>query len=152
MSGERSFAKAPSLTKGEAKPRVAAGLARAVAARGLERIAMQGGCTTRCIQKAIAGETLPELHTALNIAALEPDAATDILSFYGLGIHLLDPGALPDAAALAALALLLSEVAEAMRDGRIDRVELGRIVAKAVPVLPWLNGCVAQVSRERVSS
>lgn len=151
MNGERSFAKAPSLTKGEAKPKVAAGLARAVARRGLERIALQGGCTTRCIQKAIAGETLPELHTALNIAALEPDAATDVLAAYGLGVHLLEPGAMPDAEALSALASLLSEVADAMRDGRIDPVELRRVVDKAQPVLPWLNGCVAKVVRERAA-
>lgn len=145
----RVVRKAPSLTKSEVKPLVAAGLARAVAAHGIERVALHGGCTTRCIQKAIAGDTLPELHTALNVAALDLDATADVMTAYGLGVFLLEPDTLPDADALASLAALLAEVAEGMRDGRLDHVETCRVAAKASPVAPWINGVIARAVKVR---
>jgi len=141
--------KAPSYTKSEVKPAIAAGLARVVATYGIERVALQGGCTSRCIQKAIAQDSLPELHTALNVAALDTEAAADLMALYGLGLFLVDPDTLPDADALSALASLLAEVAEAMRDGRLDHIETCKVAAKAAPVAPWVNGVIARAAKLR---
>src|SRR5688572_23937673 len=71
------------LTKDRAKVLVASGLQRAVARLGKEEVALAAGCTSRCIEKALAHDTLPSIETLFNALAADVTIADELLSAYG---------------------------------------------------------------------
>lgn len=147
MVGGQVCRKTAKLTKDESKALCAVGVARSVAQHGKQRVALEGGCDPKTVERIMAGQTEPELHTALNIVSFDPSAGYELLEKYGLGLHVIDVDTVPDGQAMAALAEFLAAYAAALADGRRNHIETCQLAALIAQLLPWMHGICAQAQR-----
>lgn len=140
------------LTKDRAKTLIAAGLHRAVvkATDGIEEVAIGAGCSRRCLEKALAHESLPEAHTILNSLIGDATVLDEALAHVGFCLVPLEMDFNGDMAVITELSALLTEWLAAMADGKRDHVETQRIAARIRHLLPTLRGVVGEADRLRM--
>lgn len=137
------------LTKDRAKALVASDWQRIAATQGLDALAAEGACSRRCIEKALAHDSLPEFHTLLNTLDADSTALDTSLAEKGFCITPIEMEFENDLELIAELSALLTEWLDAMKDGKRDHVELMRIASRIRQILPKLRGVVGQADKLR---
>ena len=138
----------PVLEKAHAAEIIAASVAPLVADHGLRAVAAAAGCAPRTVQNMMGMDALPEIHRLLNLLPLSGGAVLDrLLAPYGYRLMPVDAPASGDAAMLASVAGVTSEMAAMMADGRIDRRERDRLVQAMRPVAAGMVAAIAQHDR-----
>ena len=135
------------LTDSEYRTLVAAGVRRASAKNGVARLGLQVGADERTLRNARDGKSSLCGSTLVNLLAADPHALDELLAHFGVKLVPIDASGDSDADLNADVAALNAEVACAMRDGKIDRIENARILAKARPVVRELAGRIAAADR-----
>lgn len=137
------------LTKDRAKALLASGLQRAVTAHGADEVALAAGCTRRCIEKALAHDTLPSMETALNALAVEPTVLDELLAAYGLRLCPLRAEAANDLAVAGGVIDAMGKLVTACADGHRDHNETLSVAALLRPHLPAINAIVREADQLR---
>ena len=137
------------LTKDRAKALLASGLQRSVVKHGADEVALAAGCTKRCIEKALAHETLPSMETALNALTIEPTVLDELLAAYGLRLCPLHADAANDLTTAAGLSGAVSKLVEACADGVRDHNETLAVAALLRPHLPAIQAIVREADQLR---
>lgn len=137
------------LTKDRAKALIATGLQRAVlnAPDGIDEVAQGAGVTRRCIEKALAHETLPEAHTLLNALIGEPTVLDEAIAHVGFCLVPLEVEFDADLEVIAEMSALLTEWLEALKDKKRDHLETLRIGARIRHLLPKLRFVVGEADK-----
>jgi hypothetical protein len=137
------------LQKRDAMALVSAALSRLVAAHGLGTLSDHAGCGPKTIQNAMGLHSLIELHSLLNVLALDRTALDELLAHFGLKAVALDAADGCEARLLAETADLVAAHARALGDGRIDHREEQALAASARPVVHEWAGRIARADRKR---
>lgn len=137
------------LTKDRAKALVATDWQRVAAAQGLDGLAAEGACSRRCIEKALAHDSLPEFHTLLNTLDADPTALDSSLAEKGFCLVPLEMGFDQDMTVITELSALLTDWLDAMKDNRRDHTETLRIATRIRQLLPKLRGVVGEADKLR---
>jgi DNA-binding phage protein len=140
------------LTKDEAKALIATGLQRVASEHGLDKVALEAGCSRRCIEKALAHDTLPEAHTLLNALTLDPTVLHEALLKLGLQVVPLDWAASPDMQTIAKMSETLSLYINALQDGKRDHRETCQIAEHLRPLIAELTAIVREADGLRVAA
>lgn len=140
------------LTKSRTKALVADGLQSAVRDGDIERLALAGGVTTRCIQKALAHDTLPSFDVLLNMLDEEPGILTPALA--EKGFHLTPTHAEPanDMQLAAGLGHTLAELIERLRDGKRCHVDTAVLASLFRSVIPQMQAIVDEDDARRAAA
>lgn len=112
--------------------------ARVSAQMGKGAFADRVGVDVKTINRAITGETLPELHTAFSSLLADPTALDEVAAQFGYAIRPIEAAAGADFAAIAALSHLAGQWVEVMADGKRDHretLELGAAIRQLMPIL-----------------
>lgn len=151
MTVRASSIKAP-LSKEAVQSRLAAAWARTIA--GMEgkkaTFAEAIGCHPDTVSNALAGNTVPELHTALNSLLACPDALFEVFSLYGFRLVPDDRAMSPDMRTIFEMSEALTTYIAAMEDGRRDHRETLRIAEKVRPLLSKLAALVAEADDKKL--
>lgn len=75
------------------------------------------------VNRALTGDSVPELHTALNSLAFDATALDEVLALYGVKIAPLQVEAANDLATISSLSNLAGQFAKALEDGHRDHRE-----------------------------
>lgn len=137
------------LTKERAKTFIAAGLQRAVAEHGKDELALAGGCSERCIEKALALDTVPSIETLGNMLAKEPTLLDEFYAALGWQLIPLRANAANDLETAAGLGRAGATLAEAWADGRRDHIELFAFVDLIRPHLPAIMAMIGEADQLR---
>ena len=153
MTDRNVVRKIPLLAKSDAKQLMAATLLRLVGAHGKGSLSDAAGVHQRTIEGALAMTSLPELDTALNLLRCDLSAFDELLAHYRLRVVPIEAADDGEAELLAAELALAAEHAKALADkrspGRVDNIELGRLIKLARPVARIWAGRVAAADRKR---
>lgn len=140
------------LTKDRAKALIASGLQRAARDHGLDEVAIRAGCSRRCVEKALAHETLPEAHLLGNLLLLDPTALTEWLGALGFVIVPRDAEASPDMVTLHHMGRAMSEFIDALRDGKRTHTETLELADELRPLIPRLTQIVREAEGLKVAA
>lgn len=140
------------LAKSRARGLIATGLNRAVLRHGIEEVAGAGGCSVRCIQKALAHETMPEAHTLANILDLDETALDELFAEKGKQLVTLKSEITDDMMLAGGLAHFIGELCEALRDMQRSPRETCQLADLIRPIIPQLNGIVREADEIRNGS
>lgn len=149
MSSATVVRKVQRLTKDKAKSLIAAGLQRSVAQHGLDELALAGGCSERCLQKALALDSLPEAHTLANMLDCDPTILDEFFKAKGFRLSPLHCDAANDLKTAAGLGHAGAELAAAWADGQRNHAELFRVVDLIRPHLPAIHALVHEADTLR---
>jgi hypothetical protein len=149
VKGKVSFTKRDRLTKDRAKQLVASGLHRAVSGNGLDEVALAAGCTNRCIQNALALDSLPSLDLLLNAMDLEPTLLDEVLAAKGFRLAPLHTNAANDLNIAAGVSEIAGAICRALTDGQRDHNETLAIAKLIRPHLPALSAIVREADELR---
>ncbi len=141
--------KAERLTKDRAKSLLASGLQRAVSKHGADEVALAAGCTKRCIEKALAHDTMPSMETALNALTIEPTVLDELLAAYGLRLCPLRSEAANDLLVAGGVIDAMGKLVSAHADGVRDHNETLSIAALLRPHLPAIQAIVREADELR---
>lgn len=141
--------KAERLTKDRTKALLASGLQRAVAKRGADEVALAAGCSQRCIEKALAHDTLPGLDTTLNALTADATIMDELLAAYGLRLCPLRAEAANDLMVAGGVIDAMGKLVSAHADGRRDHNETLSIAALLRPHLPAITAIVREADELR---
>lgn len=135
-------------TKAEVSGALAAGWARVTSGRK-GSFADKLEIDTKTVNRALTGETVPELHTAWNSLADDPTALDELASLYGVCItpRTTKGGATMELAA--GLGRGLSELIERLADGEcchIDKLALSELFR---PLIPQMQAVVDEADKIR---
>jgi hypothetical protein len=100
------------------------------------------GCCPDTVSNALAGNTVPELHTALNSLIADPNALDEVFSLYGFQLVPLDLQLSPDMQTLALMGRALSEYIDAVSDGKRTHRETCELAEELRPLIPRLTQIV----------
>lgn len=130
-------------SRAEVSGKVAAGWARVSAGRkGAFADSLE--IDVKTVDRALTGQTVPELHTAFNSLADDPTALDELAALYGVSIVPRRAMALTDDMALAAnLGRSLSELIERLRDGQrchLDTLALAELFRHLIPQMQAVVG------------
>lgn len=109
-------------------------------------------CDVKTVNRALASETLPELHTALNSLADDLTALDEVFALYGLKVQSRESTVGGDMELAAGLGHGLSELIERLRDGRrchLDTLALSELFR---PLVPHLQSIVDEADALRAPS
>lgn len=138
------------LTKDRAKALVAAGIQRNAPSHGaIERLALAGGCSARCIEKALAHDTLPGVDILLNMLDAAPTVLDEVLAARGVRLISLHADPAGDLATMAGLCDAAGALGHALADGVRDHRETLTIADKVRPILPRLEAIVREADAIR---
>jgi len=132
------------LTKDRAKALLASGLQRAVATRGKDQVALAAGCGERCIEKALAQDTLPSIETVLNALDADETIMDELLAARGRRLCSLRAEAANDMALAAGVTIAMGQLVQALTDGIRDHTETLTIADLLRPHLPAMNAIVRE--------
>ncbi len=147
MSAATSFPRINSLPKHRVSALLAAGWARVASSVGKGRLVDAVEATEKTVENAMAGRTVPELHTALNSLAADPTALDELLAGYGVKLCPLHAEAANDIATAAGLSEVVSALLLAIADGHRDHIETIQVATHIRPYLPALLSIVAEADR-----
>jgi hypothetical protein len=125
--------------KQRVKALLAAGWARVASRHGKGALADAIDATERTVENAMAGSTLPELHTALNSLSLDPTALDEVLAAYQLRLCPLHSRAANDLETAAGVINAMGALVTAMADGHRDHNETLAIATLLRPFMPALE-------------
>jgi hypothetical protein len=137
--------------KDEVQSRLAAAWARTIAGMGGKKatFAEAIGCHPDTVSNALAGNTVPELHTALNSLAVCPEALYEVFSLYGFRLVPDDMQMSPDMLVVLEMSEALTCYIAALQDGRRDHRETIQIAEKVRPLIAKLTALVAEADEKR---
>ena len=136
-------------TKAEVSGALAAGWARSSAGRK-GTFADNLEVDVKTVNRALTGETTPELHTALNSLADDPTALDDVFALYSLSINRRASAGLADGMNLAAgLGHTLSDLIDRLRDGVLCHQDKLALAALFRPVIPQMQALVDEADALR---
>jgi len=101
----------------------------------------------KTINRAITGETLPELHKALASLLLDPAALQRTMALYGVRVVLVRAQAANDLSTASSLTDLAGALIRALEDGVRDPCETVAIAALIAPIMPKLEAIAAEARR-----
>jgi hypothetical protein len=151
MNASGVLPKRAPLTKDSAKSAVSLALARLTYAHGIGAVADHAGCSARTIAEAKAEHSLPELHSIINLLALDATVLDELLAPLGLRVVPADITAGDWGQLLADVTGTGAELAAALVDQRVDHQERARVLNRARPMVQALAGHIAQHDRERAA-
>lgn len=135
-------------TKAEVSGALAAGWARCSNNRkGPFADAMKVDVKT--VNRALIGETVPELHTALNSLIADPTALDEVADLYGISFVPRHSSAANDMELAAGLGRSLSELIERLRDGTRCHLDTLALAELFRPLMPQMQAVVAQADEIR---
>jgi DNA-binding phage protein len=140
------------LGKETAKEALALVLARLVHRHGVATVAAHAGCCDRTIRSAMGLDSLPELHTVLNLLSLDATALDELLAPMGFRLVQVEDASRCYPTLLADLAGVTATTAAALADGRVDHQEDAKIVSQLRELLPVLNAFMATKDTLRVAA
>src|SRR5690606_34092622 len=100
---------------------------------------------TKTVNRALTGETVPELHTALNSLADDPTALDELFALYNGSFvpRRCAPGA-SDMELAAGLGHSLSELIDRLRDGKLCHIDTLALAELFRPLVPQMQAVVAE--------
>jgi hypothetical protein len=100
------------------------------------------GCCPDTVSNALSGNTVPELHTALNSLMADPNALDEVFSLYGFQVVPLDMELSPDMVTLHHLSKAMAEFCDVLRDGKRTHRETLELADELRPLIPRLTAIV----------
>lgn len=137
------------LTKDRAKALLASGLQRAVARHGKDEAALAAGCSPRCIEKALAHDTLPGIETVLNLLDLDVTVLDELLAARGMRLLPLHHDAANDLSTAAGVIAAMGELVRSQADGRRDHTETMAVATLLRPHLGAIEAIVREADELR---
>ena len=134
-------------TKDRAKALVASGMQRAVAAHGMDRLALAGGCSRRCVEKALGHETLPGIDIIANMLDEDPTMLNEFFAAKGLQLTPIAPEPNADFSTLAGMCDAAAEFSHALADGIRSPSETAGLAKKFRPLLPAMTAIVREADQ-----
>lgn len=141
------------VTKMDTSSALAEGWARVSRKLGKGAFADELDVDVKTINRALTGETLPELHTALNSLLSDPMALNEVFKLYGLeSPRRRDDHAANDLETLASISHLAGRWIDALADGNRDHRETCQLTDAIRSLLPALSALVAEADRIRTAA
>lgn len=137
-------------TKAEVSGKLAAGWARVSSGRKGE-MADALDSSVKTIDRALTGETLPELHTALNSLAFDPSALAEVFDLMGLEVRPKRSTPANDLATIASICNLAGQFTAALEDGHRDHRETCQLADAIRPLLVALSAICAEADAVRAA-
>ena len=135
-------------SKTEVSGALAAGWAR-VSANRKGQFADKLGIDTKTVNRALTGETLPELHTALNSLVDDLTALDELGALYGIEFRVKEPVAANDLSTVSDLSKLAGQWAEALSDGNRGHRETLALADAIRPLIKALSNVIVEADRIR---
>lgn len=135
-------------TKAEVSGALAAGWARVSAGRK-GAFADNIDIDTKTVNRALTGETVPELHTAWNSLADDPTALDELASLYGVSIIARRTASANDMELAAGLGHSLSELIDRLRDGKRCHIDTLALAELFRPLIPQMQAVIAEADELR---
>ena len=101
----------------------------------------------KTVGRALAGDTLPELHTVFNSLSIDLTALDELAALYGVEIRPRECAPGNDMVMIASVARLAAQWAEAMADGYIDHRKMMELARAIRPMMPALNAILSEADR-----
>lgn len=124
-------------SKSDVSTALAVGLSRTIrTAGGKGTLADSMDTSTKTLDRALTGETIPELHTALAALLTDPTALDEVLKLYGGRFALLRADAANDMTLAADLSHTVTEFLKRLADGKrchIDTAVLAELFRRLIP-------------------
>lgn len=137
-------------TKSEVQGQLAAGWARVMAGKkGAFVDAIDSSPAT--VNRALTGDSLPELHTALNSLAFDATALDEVFALYGVKVGPLQVEAANDLATISSLSNLAGQFAKALEDGHRDHRETCQLADAIRPLMKALSAICAEADTVRAA-
>ncbi|TCM33774.1 hypothetical protein [Novosphingobium sp. ST904] len=125
--------------KSDVSKAISAGWARILRTVGKGTFADSIDIGTKTIDRALTGESVPELHTALNSLAVDITALDEVFALYGLRVKPLKAEPANDLATISRLSNLAGQFAEALSDGHRDHRETCQLADTIRPLMTALT-------------
>ena len=123
------------------------GWARMVAKHGRGGFADAMNVDPKTISRALAGDSVPELHTALNSLMLDPTALNELFALYGLTPpRKREAEAANDLHTMTGLSDVLRAFCAALEDGNRDHRETLALADLIRPLMPLLANIVSEAN------
>lgn len=124
---------------------------RARRAIGKGAFADRIGVDPKTVNRAITGDSVPELHTALASLLIDPDALTEVFALYGLQPPrpMIGADTANDLATVSRLSRVLHSLADAISDGTRDHIETLEVADLVRAAMPDLANILDEASRIR---
>ena len=145
MTPRQSSAKLP-LSKDEVQSRLALSWARTIAACGGKKgaFADQLGVHVDTVNNALAGHSVPELHTVLNSLLACPNALDEVMKLYHLRLVPMEGFMSPDMETIFEMSRAITSFIQALDDGKRDHQETIELAKLLRPVVPKLTAIIHQ--------
>ncbi len=130
-------------SKSDVQGKLAAGWARVMAGHKGEFIDTIDS-SPATVNRALTGDSVPELHTALNSLAFDFTALDEVLALYGAKIVPNQIEASNDLATISSLSNLAGQFAKALEDGHRDHRETMALAAAIRPLMKALSAICAE--------
>ena len=140
MSARQSSASDP-VGKELVQAKLAQSWARTIASQyggNKTKFAAKIGCHPDTVSNALAGNTVPELHTAFNSLFACPNALDELASLFGFRIIPDDAAMSPDMVTLHHMSRAMCEFVEALSDGKRTHRETLELAEEIRPLVPRL--------------
>ncbi len=134
-------------SKMDVSARLVAAWGRVIAKVGRGKFADSLQVDTKTIGRAMAGPSLPELHTAFNSLLIDPTALDEVADLYGFEIRKKQANAANDMETIGELSALLTDWIAALADGRRDHTETVKLAKRVRTVIHRLNSLCAEADR-----
>ena len=136
-------------TKAQVSSAIVSGWARTLRHVGKGSFADALDIDIKTVNRALTGETVPELHTALNSLCVDPTALDEVAALYGVVIRPREIEAANDLHTIASLSQLVAQFAGALEDGIRKHTETLDLADSIRPLVPILLSIVAEADRIR---
>ncbi|WP_288803891.1 hypothetical protein [uncultured Novosphingobium sp.] len=125
--------------KSDVSKAISAGWARVLRSVGKGTFADSIDIGTKTIDRALTGESVPELHTALNSLSVDITALDEVFALYGLRVKPMRSEPANDIATISRLSNLAGQFAEALADGHRDHRETCQLADTIRPLMAALT-------------
>ena len=144
MTASNVLPKPQPLTETDYRRLLAKGITRVTGNTEVGRFGIATGCGEKTMRNARDEKTSLHGATAFNMLLQDPTALDEILAALGFRLSPVEATMGDEARLLADTLALASDHAEAMADGRVDRIEEARLIKKARPVAMAWNARIAR--------
>lgn len=126
---------------------IAAAWSRACLKVGKGRFADALHVDPKTVNRALIGETLPELHTAFAATQVDPNALDEVAKLFGFTLRPLCADPANDLDTVAGISHLAGRWIEALSDGKRDHRETCQLAEAIRVLIPALSAIVAEADR-----